>query len=93
MERDLRTEEQLVAIGWRVLVVWQCDLLKHTTETIQTVALWLARGNTSADHFDYGEPTLPRGELLEVAEKKVRYRIDSYSKRQCLGDAEGEDQP
>jgi DNA mismatch endonuclease, patch repair protein len=26
VERDQRVEEQLLAVGWKVLVVWQCEL-------------------------------------------------------------------
>ena len=91
IERDLRTEEQLVVSGWRVLVVWQCELVKRTIETIQKVALWLNQGTASGVQFRYGELIMSREELLAVAEKRVRFRITSYDKRPNLGGSEGEE--
>jgi DNA mismatch endonuclease, patch repair protein len=90
VERDRRTEEQLSATGWRVMVVWQCELVQKTVETIQKVALWLKEGAASGDQFGYGEPIMDRGDLLAVAEKRVRFRISSYKKKPNLGKAEEE---
>lgn len=81
MERDRRTEQQLVEQGWRVMVVWECDLVKHTVETIERVAQWLRHGVAVADRFRRVEPVVNRGELLAVAEQKVRYRIASYDEK------------
>ena len=90
VQRDRRTEEQLAAMGWRVMVVWQCELVKKTIETIQRVALWLSHGTMPSDQVRYGEPGMHRAELLTVAERKVRYRISSYKKKADLSGSEGE---
>jgi hypothetical protein len=82
VERDRRIEEQLADAGWRVMVVWECELIKETIETIRKVALWLARGNTPGVPFRYDETVMDRVRLLSVAEKRVKYRIDSYKKKQ-----------
>ena len=84
MERDRRTERQLAERGWRVMVVWECELINHTVETIQRVALWLSQGTAAADEFRYEEPVVDRDELLAVAEEKVRYRIASYDEKPDL---------
>lgn len=91
VERDRRIAEQLSAMGWRVMVVWQCELVKKTVETIRKVALWLKEGAASGDQFGYGEPIMDRAELLAVAEKRVRFRIASYQKKPNSGGAEGKE--
>jgi DNA mismatch endonuclease (patch repair protein) len=35
VERDGRTHEQLADLGWRVIVIWECEL---TTEKLQSLA-------------------------------------------------------
>jgi len=81
-ERDRRTERQLAELGWRVIVVWECELVNHTLETIEKVARWLHQGTAAADQFRYDQLAVDRGELLAVAEAKVRYRIASYHGKQ-----------
>ena len=34
VERDKRNFEQLRSMGWRVLVVWECEIKKATQETV-----------------------------------------------------------
>lgn len=81
IERDRKTEERLVAGGWQVMVVWECELINHTVETIRNVALWLTENTAAADQSRYGKAIVRRSELLAVAEEKVRYRIDTYEKK------------
>jgi DNA mismatch endonuclease (patch repair protein) len=80
VERDRRTENRLIAAGWRVLVVWECQLIKETIETIRQVQSWLSQGTTANPPFHYDQPLIDREQLLSAAEKRVRYRIDSYQK-------------
>ena len=87
MERDRRTERELAGLGWRVMVVWECELVSHTIETIQRVALWLSQGTADVDEFRYDEPVVDRGKLLAVAEEKVRYRIASYDEKPDSSDS------
>ncbi len=63
---------QLDSLGWRVLVVWECELTRKTFETIHRVADFLSHGKACFDN------SMKQHELLAVAEKKVRYRISSY---------------
>ena len=79
-ERDRLAVEQLIAAGWRVMVVWECELIKETIETIRSVSLWLRNATDSSLQFHCDESLIDRGRLLLVAEKRVRYRITSYEK-------------
>lgn len=84
--RDRRTQQTLEALGWRVLVVWECELAKETVDTIQRVARWLREETEDAPvHY---QCDLNRKELLAVAEEKVRYRIASYDEKPAGEDAE-----
>jgi len=64
IERDLRAKQELEKQGWRIMVVWECELSKHTVETIQKVANWLTKRGYRNDC------SLMRKELLAIAEKK-----------------------
>ena len=74
--RDARNQRALQDAGWRVFVVWECELLRDTVATIERVAKWL-RADTPAAR-PYKPANLDRRTLLKVAEAKVRYRIDRY---------------
>lgn len=69
------------------MVVWECELVNHTVETIQRVALWLTQGTAAGKQYRYAEQAVNRGQLLAVAEEKVRYRIASYDKKRNLSDS------
>ena len=69
------------------MVVWECELVNHTVETIQRVAVWLRHETAAANQFRYDELVVDRRELLSVAEKKVRYRIASYDEKPDLSDS------
>ncbi|MBI3944957.1 MAG: DNA mismatch endonuclease Vsr [Armatimonadetes bacterium] len=75
-ERDARAVEALERQGWNVLVVWECDLMKRTVETIQEAADAIRGNRRDPAPPQYRQPTLERKDLLAVAEGRVRYRID-----------------
>jgi DNA mismatch endonuclease (patch repair protein) len=93
VRRDRSKVRALDALGWRVLVLWECQLTKCTTRTIQEAALWLAQDVLSKSAL-LGIGELDRRTLLTVAEAKVRYRLSNYStnltgaKRPAPGDSE-----
>ena len=80
MARDRRNIHALETSGWRVLVVWECELIRKTVETIHRVANWIGRDK----EFEYCD--INKNELLSVAEKKVRYRISSYDEKSQYGE-------
>ena len=78
VRRDRANREALEAQGWKVLVVWECELYNHTLVTIERVVQFLladSDGNGKRKYATHlGE--LDGKELLKAAEEKVRYRID-----------------
>jgi DNA mismatch endonuclease (patch repair protein) len=87
IERDRRVERELTDLGWRVLVVWECELVGNTVETIQKVAHWLLEGSAVANLPRYDQRVVDRDTLLAIAEEKVRYRIASYREKQGTGNS------
>jgi len=77
-ERDRRVFETLTRQGWKVIVVWECDLSKKTVETIANVARELQENAGAQPMVRYRQTDLKRDNLLKVAEDKIRYRINSY---------------
>ena len=41
VERDQRAQNQLIVLGWRTLVIWECDL-KNTEEVRQSLRAFLS---------------------------------------------------
>lgn len=76
-ERDARNHRLLEEAGWRVIVVWECELYNDTLATIERVVRLLLQGPGEAR--GYTEIPERRG-LLRAAEEKVRYRLDKESK-------------
>lgn len=83
IERDLRNR------GWRVMVVWECELVRNTVETIEKVAGWLHEGKVATGRVLYSARVVDRGTLLAVAEAKVRYRIATYDDKPEPNGSEG----
>lgn len=78
--RDRRVQAEIENIGWRVMVVWECELIRDTVATVHKVAHWLRSNSDDCDGWsekESGAYALDRRELLGAAEEKVRYRVDS----------------
>ena len=63
--RDQRVVRELAQLGWRVCVVWECELERQTLDTVAVVAAWLQRGDPEAGLS--GDLGLSRAELLQRA--------------------------
>jgi DNA mismatch endonuclease (patch repair protein) len=74
VERDARTRTELENAGWRVLVVWECELQDATEATLERVAGTLR----SQENRELTSEAPPRRELLDAASEKVRLRVASY---------------
>lgn len=46
VERDQRNIDALIALGWRVAVVWECEMRKDLTETVDRTVRWIMDGAT-----------------------------------------------
>jgi DNA mismatch endonuclease (patch repair protein) len=70
--RDQRNQATLAEQGWRVLVVWECELRADPLAVLEHV---LRQMNPGTDELDYGE--LPdRRQVWKVAEQKLHYRLE-----------------
>lgn len=59
VERDTRNRLELLAVGWRVAIVWECSLRSEGSETMAaTLHRWL-QGTT--DEYDSGGSSPPAG--------------------------------
>lgn len=76
VRRDTKAVEALTQQGWKVLIVWECELIKKTIETIEKVAQAIRNNLETLGPYEYRELDLERKGLLTAAEEKVRYRID-----------------
>jgi len=86
VQRDRTAERELTGRGWRVMVVWECELMGETVNAVGKVATWIREEAASTDATRYDRPVADRDTLLAVAEKKVRYRIASYDEKQASVD-------
>lgn len=76
--RDRSNAAKLRRQGWRVMAVWECQLLDDTIASVERVADWLTESAPTIlekRKFSY----LDRSTLLRSADFKVRERIDGYS--------------
>jgi DNA mismatch endonuclease (patch repair protein) len=76
VDRDARNRRLLKEAGWKVVVVWQCELYKRTVETIERVVGELLHDSDAPEAGSVYSPTPERLGLLRAAEGKVRYRLD-----------------
>lgn len=86
VQRDKRNVRELELLGWRTLVVWECELVKRTTETIRMVAGWLRQGRLCSVGASDDSWAVDRGALLIVAQAKVRHRITLCDDRPDVND-------
>ena len=70
--RDRRVERELMERGWRVMVVWECELLSNPEKVLLDVSRFL----TGMDSPKAPLPDCSR--LLKDVKRKIRRRIDSY---------------
>lgn len=85
--RDRRVVRQLRSLGWRVLVVWECELTRRTTRTVGEVAQWVMGQVRYASGTCRAMASTDRRRLLAIAQARVRKRLGS-----CRGeDIEGDD--
>lgn len=76
VQRDSKAVEALSQDGWKVLIIWECELMKKTIGTVEKVAHAIRSNLPTPSFHEYREFDLERKDLLTAAEEKVRYRID-----------------
>jgi len=84
IKRDSRVLRELHALGWRTMVIWECQLDRSTISTINTVANWLAlTKNVGSSSIDIGI-IINKSALIRTAAEKVRRRTRRYSTSEPL---------
>lgn len=85
--RDNRDVRALRSLGWRVVVVWECELVNRTEASVERVAAWVRRGGSTLKKKASGEKRPSREKkvptrrlLLGRAASMVRERVDEYDK-------------
>jgi len=76
LQRDAMAVEALSQKGWKVIIVWECELMNKTIETIEKVAQAIGSNLHTRSQHQYRQFDMARKELLTAAEQKVRYRIN-----------------
>jgi DNA mismatch endonuclease (patch repair protein) len=69
--RDQKVQRELESLQWRVLILWECEILKDPLSVLEFVVRKL-------EEETYQEYTvdMDRRQILKVAEKKSRYYLD-----------------
>jgi DNA mismatch endonuclease (patch repair protein) len=71
--RDCRNQRKLRALGWRVIVLWECGIMKDPLAQVARVRRLL--GLTDCSNETY--PNLPdRRAVLRVAEERLHYNLE-----------------
>jgi len=71
--RDLRNQRALRKLGWKVIVVWECQVLKNPFAVLRRILREVGRGDGEVNYS-----TLPdRREILQVAEQRVQWNLRS----------------
>ena len=71
--RDRRVQGELNELQWRVLVLWECEIMKDPLAVLDAVVQQLDQGGGREYSVD-----IDRGQILKVAEKKNRYYLNSF---------------
>ena len=80
IRRDSRVLRELHDLGWKIMIVWECQLEKDTIAAINRVANWLSQEKTAPNiSFGTGSPHVNRKELIRASAEKVRSRTRGYS--------------
>ena len=79
VKRDERNRRRLRREGWRVVVVWECQLLDRTVATVERVARTLLKGSQAPNAPASYTAALDRRGLLKAAEERVQYLLNNES--------------
>jgi DNA mismatch endonuclease (patch repair protein) len=69
--RDRRNQRQLRKMGWHVVVIWTCDILKHPARVVRRLERLLSGEEPRPITY-----TIPRKkDLLKAAERRADYTV------------------
>lgn len=76
VRRDRLNRRKLEHLGWRVRVVWECELIEETGTAIRETAAWLVEGHPPPPGLEGRTHELDASRVLAVAETRLRYMLD-----------------
>ena len=71
VKRDRRNQRALRRLGWKVIVVWECQIMKNPFAVLKRI---LREINYTNNELDYTKLP-PRKSLLSVAEERLHYNL------------------
>ena len=77
IERDQRHLRQLQEMGWRPLIVWECQVIKDPVGSVRELIRQLAPERT--ENIQQYLP--PKQQILQVAESRLQYQLDHIAKK------------
>ncbi len=75
VSRDRRNQRSLRELGWKVIVVWECTVLKDPEAVYKRIFRELAQRNTNLPKQSSKYTSFDKSQLLKVAEAKLHYRL------------------
>lgn len=75
-KRDRQHKKEIEKAGWRVVVIWECQVMKEPEKVLNRI---LSHIESSDDIKTFAVP--PRKDLLRVAEKKLQYSLNQIEKK------------
>ncbi len=78
--RDRRVKKELEQLQWRVLVLWECEIMQDPLAVLDDLV-----GQLEQDADQEYSVDLDRREIFKVAEKKNRYYLDGGKEKKKHG--------
>jgi len=79
LERDRQNRLDLKNGGWKVIVVWECEVMRNPEEVLTRILNCIEAG---VDLNTYNIPS--KKKLLKVAERKLHYSLNQIEKNKRL---------
>ena len=71
VSRDRRNQRALRKLGWKVIVVWECQVLKNPLAVLSRILRVIGRDSGAVEYSALPE----RRALLKVAEEKLQWKL------------------
>ena len=84
IKRDSRVLRELHALGWRTMIVWECQLERDTLPAVNRVAKWLLSSRSTQAPLPVMADAISRSALIRRAADRVKSRTIRYSTHEPL---------
>ncbi len=74
--RDKKNSCELRKLGWKVFVVWECEVMRNPAKAVARIVRGIAKTAKCKKKPSFNYSCLPgKSEILKAAEKKLEYRL------------------